>query len=312
MKREGVITILGPTATGKTALAARLAFEIGGEVISADSRQVYRGMDIGTGKDYTDYVVEGITIPSHLIDIADPGYEYNIFEFQQDFHRVYNEIKGRGKAPIMCGGSGMYLETILKGYRLADESTDEEFLEELETKSDDHLIELLKTWKPLHNKTDIEDRRRIMKALLVARQSKIDDETLKAQRYPAIQSVIFGISFPRGLVKTRITERLKNRLDNGMVAEVEKLLASGILPERMMKYGLEYKFITMFITGKLTYSDLFENLNIAIRQFAKRQMTWFRRMERQGFVIHWIDGRLPLEQKIEIILGSNGIGERHL
>ena len=311
LKPQTLITILGPTATGKTALAAGLASVINGEVISADSRQVYRGMDIGTGKDYDDYKVGGITIPFHLIDIAEPGYEYNIFEYQKDFHRVYDDITGRGKTPVLCGGSGMYLEAVLKGYQLIKASVDIELQAALEQLTNEQLIGLLKSYKPLHNKTDIEDRQRILKALLISRNVMPDEETRKVKKYPVVNSLIFGISLPRELVKARITERLKNRLETGMIAEVEKLLAGGISPERLIQYGLEYKFITLYLTGKTSYAELFENLNIAIRQFAKRQMTWFRRMERQGFTIHWIDGRLPVKQKIEIILHSTGISERN-
>jgi tRNA dimethylallyltransferase len=298
-----MITILGPTATGKTALAARLAYETGGEVISADSRQVYRRMDLGTGKDYQDFIVGGTKVPFHLIDIAEPGEEYNIFEYQKDFSTAYHDITSRGNYPILCGGSGMYIEAVLKGYRLPVAATDENFVKELDQKSDNELIGILKTLKPLHNKTDIEDRSRMLKAILIiAGQTKIAVSNENGQDFPSISPNIFGISFPRELVMSRIVERLKTRLDQGMITEVENLIAEGISPERLMKYGLEYKFITLYITGKISYPELFENLNIAIRQFAKRQMTWFRRMERQGFDIKWIDGRLPLEQKIDIIL----------
>ena len=300
-----MITILGCTATGKTALAASLAYEIDGEVISADSRQVYRRMDLGTGKDYEDFIVEGTKIPFHLIDIAEPGEEYNIFEYQKDFFEVYKEINARKKNTILCGGSGMYIEAVLKGYRLPAADKDENFIEELEKKSDFELIGLLKKLKPLHNKTDIEDRSRMLKAILIARQTEPTERNENGQDLPAIRSDIFGISFPRELVMSRIAERLRTRLDQGMVKEVENLMAEGISAERLMKYGLEYKFITLYITGKISYPELFENLNIAIRQFAKRQMTWFRRMERQGFIIQWIDGRLPLEQKIDIILKTD-------
>lgn len=306
-----MITILGPTATGKTTLAAHLAYELNGEVISADSRQVYRGMDIGTGKDYGDYLVDGIQVPYHLIDIVDPGYEYNIFEYQQDFLKAYTDIINRGKTPILCGGSGMYLEAVLKGYRLTKARNDMDFLSTLEDKSDDQLVEILKSFKTPHNITDFEDRPRLVKSILVARAAKTSMEqnnpepsqarTFQAQPFPKINSVIFGISYPRGLVKARITKRLESRLEHGMIGEVEKLLASGITPERLMKYGLEYKFVVLHLSGKISRDDLLLELNIAIRQFAKRQMTWFRRMERHGTKIHWIDGRLPLETKLEEI-----------
>ena len=296
-----MITILGPTASGKTVLAAHLAANMNGEVISADSRQVYRGMDIGTGKDYTGYVVNGIPVPHHLIDIVDPGYEYNIFEYQNDFRKVYHDICDRKKTPVLCGGSGMYLEAVLKGYQLAKAETDDEFIISLQDKSDDDLVDILKSYKTLHNITDIEDRPRLLKALLIAYQTKGAAQQIADRDFPTIESTIFGIIYPRGLLKHRITERLENRLNNGMITEVEHLLGNGIPPARLMKYGLEYKFITLFITGEISRSAMFSQLNIAIRQFAKRQMTWFRRMERQGFHIHWIDGRLPVDQKLKEI-----------
>lgn len=307
-----MFTILGPTATGKTALAAHLAHELNGEVISADSRQVYRGMDIGTGKDYGDYIVKGIPVAYHLIDIVDPGYEYNIFEFQKDFLKAYKDITGRKKTPILCGGSGMYLEAVLKGYRLAKAGNDAGFSSTLEDKTDDQLIEILKSYRTPHNITDFEDRPRLVKAILVARSaeqspSQINQESVQNpstpdQPFPKINSTIFGISYPRGLVKARITKRLEYRLEHGMIEEVEKLLSTGITPERLMKYGLEYKFVALHLSGKISRNDLLRELNIAIRQFAKRQMTWFRRMERQGMKIQWIDGRLPLETKLAEIL----------
>jgi tRNA dimethylallyltransferase len=335
-----LITILGPTATGKTALAARLAYELNGEVISADSRQVYRGMNIGTGKDYDDYFVNGTLVPYHLIDIVDPGYEYNIFEYQKDFLKAYDDILRRKKLPILCGGSGMYLEAVLKGYRLARAEGDDGFLDSLQDKSDDELVEILRSYKTLHNITDLEDRPRLLKAIRIAhaaqisnieyRISNIEPEIRRAKseiripnseirnpnrseaelggakseirnNFPKIKSTIIGIDYPRGLVKARIRTRLEYRLEHGMIAEVEQLLAKGIAPERLMKYGLEYKFVTLFLSGKISRAELENDLNVAIRQFAKRQMTWFRRMERQGVKIHWIDGRLPPEKKVSDI-----------
>jgi tRNA dimethylallyltransferase len=310
-----MLTILGPTATGKTALAARLAFELNGEVISADSRQVYRGMNIGTGKDYDDYIIDGVHIPVHLIDIVDPGYEYNIFEYQKDFLNAYNDILGRKKLPVLCGGSGMYLEAVLKGYRLVKADTNDEFLSSLQDKQEEQLVEILKSFKTPHNITDFEDRPRLMKAIMVARSTQMTGlhgqqdpilvNSMKPDTFPTIDSTIFGISYPRGLVKARITKRLEYRLDHGMIGEVQQLLTGGISPERLMKYGLEYKFITLFLTGKISRTNLAVELNIAIRQFAKRQMTWFRRMERQGLKIHWIDGKLPLEKKVDEIRSNH-------
>jgi tRNA dimethylallyltransferase len=305
-----VVTILGPTATGKTELAARLAYEVNGEVISADSRQVYRGMSIGTGKDYDDYLVGGVKIPYHLIDIVDPGYEYNIFEYQKDFLKAYQNITNRDKIPILCGGSGMYLEAVLQGYRLAASRNDEDYLESVRDLTDDQLTGILRSYKTPHNITDFEDRQRLLKAIIVARSSdkgnqpgNTDTQTGRQQQhiFPIIDSVIIGISYPRGLIKARISKRLEYRLKNGMVEEVEHLLSGGISPERLMKYGLEYKFVTLFLLGKISGDDLYESLNIAIRQFAKRQMTWFRRMEKKGMKIHWLDGKLPMKKKVEEI-----------
>lgn len=306
-----MITILGPTATGKTALAARLAYELNGEVISADSRQVYRGMTIGTGKDYDDYIVNGTQVPYHLIDIADPGSEYNIFEYQQDFLQVYHDILDRNKLPVLCGGSGMYLEAVLKGYRLAKARNDDGFLATLRDKPDDELVDILRSYKTLHNITDLEDRPRLLKAIRVARATRQDgsadahgdceQDAGSKSSFPAIPSTVFGISYPRGLVKARISSRLAYRLEHGMIEEVSRLLDGGITPDRLMKYGLEYKFVTLFLTGQLSRGDLFVKLDIAIRQFAKRQMTWFRRMERQGIKINWIDGRMLLEKKVDKI-----------
>lgn len=303
--KQPLITILGCTATGKTALAAKLAFSVDGEVISADSRQVYRHMDIGTGKDYSDYIVEGQNIPAHLIDIAEPGEEYNIFRYRYDFNKVYTDITGRGKQAILCGGSGMYLESVLKGYHLPEIINEQVTAQELEKMQDEELLDMLGSLKPLHNKTDTEDRARMIKAIQIATQPK---QELCIESGP-IPSAIFGVHFPRGLVKARIATRLKQRLDQGMIEEVKELINMGITPERLMKYGLEYKFIALYLTGKITFNELSELLYIAICQFSKRQMTWFRRMERQGFQIQWIDGRLPIDEKLEIILRSAALSK---
>ena len=302
-----MLTILGPTATGKTALAARVAHELNGEVISADSRQVYRGMTIGTGKDYDDYIVDGTRVPVHLIDIVDPGYEYNIFEYQKDFLKAYHDILDRKKLPVLCGGSGMYLEAILKGYQLAKPASDEKFLTSVQEKTETELTDILKSYKVPHNITDFEDRTRLLGAIRIAHANKEFQATNDANyesgsQFPGISSTIIGIDFPRGLVKTRIRTRLEYRLEHGMIEEVEHLLAGGITPERLMKYGLEYKFVTLFLMEKISRANLLTELNIAIRQFAKRQMTWFRRMERQGLKIHWIDGRLPFEKMMREII----------
>ncbi|MEI7663782.1 MAG: tRNA (adenosine(37)-N6)-dimethylallyltransferase MiaA [Bacteroidota bacterium] len=306
-----LLAILGPTATGKTALAAHLACELGGEVISADSRQVYRGMDIGSGKDLWDYQVGDYQVPYHLIDIADPGYEYNIFEYQRDFLAVYRDIAARDKVPVLCGGSGMYLDAILRGYRLAGAATGEACPADLQEKSFGQLVDLLRSYKTPHNITDFEDRPRLVKAIMVARASATGDSADKDQPvsaggspdqpFPKIDSIIFGISYPRELLKIRISARLEDRLANGMVGEVEALLQQGISPGRLMKYGLEYRYVTLFVTGRMSHPEMSERLNIAIRQFAKRQMTWFRHMERRGMKINWIDGLLPTEKRAELV-----------
>jgi len=294
-----MLVILGPTASGKTALAARLAYDLDGEVISADSRQVYRGMDIGTGKDCGDYLVKGKKVPVHLIDIVDPGYEYNVFEYQQDFIKVYHDITGRGKTPILCGGSGMYLEAILKGYDLKTIEPEPAFKESLKLKTDEELKEMLLSLRATHNTTDLIDRERVIKAIEIA---AISDRDKKHQdELPALNPILFGIRFERETLRNRITDRLKNRLQNGMIEEVQALLDKGLTPDQLKFYGLEYRFITMFLKKELDYQKMLTLLNTAIHQFAKRQMTWFRRMERNGFTIHWIDGRLDPEKKKEFV-----------
>jgi len=306
-----LITILGPTATGKTALAARLAYELGGEVISADSRQVYKGMTIGAGKDYEDYLVNGVQIPYHLVDIAEPGHEYNIFEYQRDFFEAYGGITGRNRLPILCGGSGMYLETVLKGYQLYQAAESDDYLASLNQMTDQELMLLLQSITTPHNITDYEDRQRMIKAIMVARSTKhhlkdstgrLSEDNQGQYSFPRIESTIFGISYPREMVMARIAARLEQRLEHGMIEEVNHLLACGLTPDRLIRYGLEYKFVTLYITGKISRNELSLKLNIAIRQFAKRQMTWFRRMERQGCQIIWIDGRLSSDQKVAEIL----------
>jgi tRNA dimethylallyltransferase len=298
-----MITILGPTASGKTLLAASVASRLDGEIISADSRQVFRHMTIGTGKDYSDYTVEGKTIPCHLVDIAEPGTEYNIFRFQQDFLEAFHDIKRRGKLPLLCGGSGMYLEAVLKGYHLPEATPSEAFLDLLQNKTDAELEALLRARKPLHNKTDLESRERMIMALSIISETSANNPG-RATNYsfPDITSQIFGISLPRSLVKQRITNRLQFRLENGMLEEIQQLLSMGITPERLMRYGLEYKFGTMFIIGRISRDELLTGLNQAIHQFSKRQMTWFRRMERQGLRIHWIDGRQDLSDMISEVI----------
>ncbi len=303
-----MITILGPTASGKTPLAAALAQRIDGEIISADSRQVYRRMDIGTGKDLADYtsVVDGspVNIPYHLIDICEPGTKYNLFQYQQDFFDAYNNIRGRGKTPILCGGTGLYIEAVLKGYQLSPVPQNPELRARLEGKSLEELTEMLRELKQqngsvMHNTTDVDTAQRAIRAIEIE---------MEQQNYPLtshlspLSSLIIGVNIDRDLRREKITRRLKARLDEGMVDEVRGLLAEGIPAEDLIYYGLEYKYLTEYIIGKLTYDEMFRQLEIAIHQFAKRQMTWFRGMERRGFTIHWIDATLPMEEKVEQIL----------
>lgn len=295
-----MITILGPTATGKTTLAAHLANLIHGEVISADSRQVYRGMDIGTGKDIEEYTVNGNKIPYHLVDIVEPGYEFNVYEFQKNFLEAYSAIDKKGSIPILCGGTGMYIESVLKGYKLIDVPRNDLLREELELKDEMELVELLETYKTLHNTTDTSERERLVRAIEI--QKYYDDNPDIDTHFPNIETKIFGIDFDRRVVRMRITERLEERLQNGMIEEVKGLLDSGIKPEQLTFYGLEYKWVTDYLEEKIAYNEMFRRLNTAIHQFSKRQMTWFRRMEKQGFEINWIDGNLSLEDKISFIL----------
>ncbi|MBR1388881.1 MAG: tRNA (adenosine(37)-N6)-dimethylallyltransferase MiaA [Prevotella sp.] len=299
-----MITILGPTASGKTPVAARLAAEIGGEIISADSRQVYRRMDIGTGKDLADYVVDGKQIPYHLIDIREPGTKYNLFEYQQDFYDVYQDIRRRGAEPILCGGTGLYIEAVLKGYKLSPVPQNQALRDSLEDRSLDELTQMLielkaKNGSTMHNKTDVDSCQRAIRAIEIETYN-IEHPTPRRE-LPPVDSLIIGISIDRELRREKITRRLKNRLEEGMVSEVKALLDEGIPAEDLIYYGLEYKFVTEYLTGRTTYDEMFTRLEIAIHQFAKRQMTWFRGMERRGFNIHWIDATLTMDEKIEKI-----------
>ena len=301
-EKYNLITILGPTASGKTSVAAKIAFILDGEVISADSRQVYRGMDLGTGKDYADYMVGGKQVPYHLIDIVDAGYEYNVYEYQKDFLKIFEDVTIRDKLPVMCGGSGLYLEAILKNYKLIQVPNDEILREKLAGKSLEELTEILKTYKNyLHNQTDIENEKRAIRAIEIEEYYLTHPEIDTGM--PDIRSLVVGMKFDRLSRRKRITNRLRQRFKEGMLDEVQRLLDSGLSPEQLTYYGLEYKFMTQHLTGQITYSEMFEGLNVAIHQFAKRQMTWFRRMEKQGTEIHWLDGYMPLEEKVEKILG---------
>lgn len=286
-----MICIVGPTASGKTRYAVQMAYKLGGEIISADSRQVYRGMDIGTGKDLSEYTINGTNIPYHLIDIADPGYKYNIFEYQRDFHKAFDDITSRGKQPILCGGSGLYIEAATQGYSLQEVPPDPALREELEQHPHEKLVEMLELYKPLHNTTDTTSRKRLIRALEIAihtqRQEAGAAEAVR--EYPPVQARYIGIKVSREERIARIDRRLKHRLQNGMIEEVDNLLKKGLPPEDLIYYGLEYKFVTLYLTGRISREQMEESLAVAIHQFAKRQMTWFRGMERSGARIHWTE-----------------------
>lgn len=294
-----LLCVLGPTASGKTALAVRMAAELGGEVISADSRQVYRGMDIGTGKDLEEYDYEGRSIPYHLIDIVDAGYKYNVFEYQQDFVKVWKDCKNRNVFPVLCGGSGLYLEAVLKAYRLLAVPVNEALRKTLENKSLSELSAILSTYKRMHNTTDVDTVKRAVRAIEIEEYYKL--HSCIGEEFPEIHPLIVGVDVSREVRRARIDKRLQERLKNGMVEEVQRLLEQHVAPEDLIYYGLEYKYLTLYLTGRLAYKDMVEKLNIAIHQFAKRQMTWFRKMERQGFPIHWIDGNLPMNEKVMLV-----------
>lgn len=302
---QKMITILGPTASGKTSLAAALAARIDAEIISADSRQVYRGMTIGTGKDLDDYRQGDRLIPYHLIDICEPGTKYNLFQYQQDFHLIYNNIVARGVRPILCGGTGLYIESVLKGYALSPVPQNQALRDKLADKSLAELTEMLEDLKRrnhsvMHNRTDVDTAQRAIRAIEIEtynREHPTDNRTL-----PPIDSVIIGVDINREERRRKITQRLKQRLEEGMVDEIRQLLDRGIAPENLIYYGLEYKFVTEYVIGKTSYEEMFRQLEIAIHQFAKRQMTWFRGMERRGFTIHWIDALDPMDSKVAQIM----------
>lgn len=296
-KKNKLIVVLGPTATGKTQFAAHLANKLNGEIISADSRQIYRKMNLGTGKDYEDYLVDSKQIPYHLIDIHDPGYKYNVFEFQADFLQAYSLIINKGKYPILCGGTGMYIEAVTKGYKLAAVPVNSKLRKKLENSSLPELGQVLAGYKRLHNKSDSDTIKRAVRAIEIEEYYSKNPEL--TQDYPTFDPVYLGLNIDRELRREKITRRLKKRLQSGMVEEVQTLLEEGISSETLVYYGLEYKFITLYLTGMLSYADMFEKLNIAIHQFAKRQMTWYRKMEREGIQIHWIDGLLQMDEKVE-------------
>ena len=298
-----LITILGPTASGKTTLATHLAAKINGEIISADSRQIYRGMNLGTGKDLCEYTIDGKEIPYHLIDIHPAGYKYNLYEYQRDFLNAYDSILQRGTQPILCGGTGLYIEAVLGGYRLLEVPVNEPLRQSLEGKSLDELSHILDTYPNYHrhNQTDVDTVKRAIRAIEIA-DYYAHNESIDTD-YPTLNPIIIGVDIDRELRREKITRRLKTRLDEGMLDEVKGLLDSGIHPDDLIYYGLEYKFLTQHLIGELSFDEMFKGLETAIHQFAKRQMTWFRGMERRGFTIHWVDGSLPVEERVDAVLG---------
>jgi tRNA dimethylallyltransferase len=294
--QKKLITVLGPTASGKTAFAVELARTLDGEIISADSRQIYRRMDIGTGKDLSEYTVNGKPIPCHLIDIRDPGDKYTLFDYRHDFHVALQDILSRNKRPILCGGTGLYIESVLKGYNLPDVPANPELRKSLEGKSLGELTQILQSFRPLHNTTDTDTKKRAIRAIEIA-QFQAQQKT-SAYDFPPLESTVLGLSIDRELRREKITTRLKTRLQEGMIDEVKQIIDSGVSPDDLIYYGLEYKFVTLFVLGTISYEEMYRQLEIAIHQFAKRQMTWFRGMERRGIPIHWIDATLPMPQKL--------------
>ncbi len=291
------ITILGPTASGKTPFATALALHLDAEIISADSRQIYRKMDLGTGKDLEDYTIDGKDIPYHLIDIVDAGYKYNVFEYQQDFINAYNDIKSRGKNVILCGGTGLYLEAVLKGYKLLPVPENKELRESLQDKTLEELTQMLQQYKELHNTTDVDTCKRAIRAIEIEEYYK--SRPTEESYFPTLNSLVVGVDIDREKRRQKISKRLQTRLDEGMVDEVRSILNDGVAPEDLIYYGLEYKYLTQYVIGELSYDEMVNGLEIAIHQFAKRQMTWFRGMERRGFLINWVSADLSTEEKIK-------------
>ena len=299
MDSYNLVTILGPTACGKTTLAVALANRLSTAVISADSRQVYRSMDLGTGKDLGEYTLNGRDIPYHLIDIVDAGYKYNVFEYQRDFLKVYENLRADGQLPVLCGGTGMYLESVLRGYRLVEVPENRELRDSLAEKSLEELTDILRGYKQLHNTTDVDTCKRAIRAIEIEEYYRTNDVNIR--EFPKINSLTIGLDVSRELRRERISRRLRERLEQGMVDEVRGILAAGVAPDDLIYYGLEYKYLTMYVIGQLTYEEMVSQLEIAIHQFAKRQMTYFRGMERRGVPIHWIDSALSTDEKVEQI-----------
>ncbi|MFC2090121.1 tRNA (adenosine(37)-N6)-dimethylallyltransferase MiaA [Bacteroidota bacterium] len=300
MMKPELISIMGHTAAGKTGVAARIARVVDGEVISADSRQVYRGMDLGTGKDYADYIIQGSPIPYHLIDILNAGEEYNVFKFQEDFFKVYGKIKEKGKVPVLCGGSGMYIESVLRQYDLPRVPANHTLREELQKKDISEIVDMLKQYKGLHNSTDTRSKKRAIRAVEIAQQ--MENTGWRRNDLPGISSLNVVVFFSRETRRARITERLKQRLAEGMVDEAKELLRKGVSHDKLAYYGLEYKYLSLYLKGELAYEAMVEKLNTAIHQFAKRQMTYFRGMEKRGISIHWLSGEIgPDEMTNKIV-----------
>jgi len=299
MREYDLVTIVGPTASGKTTFACHLAYSLDTEIISGDSRQVYRSMDIGTGKDLSDYTVNGKKIPYHLIDIREAGEKYNMFEYQHDFHKAYTDIKSRGKIPILCGGSGLYIESVLKGYSLVNVPENKELREKYSDHTLQQLTTILESYKTLHNKTDVDTAQRAIRAIEIEEYKKANP--LEQNEFPPLNSLVIGVDINRELRRRKISERLRARLKEGMIEEIQSILDKGIAADDLIYYGLEYKYVTLYILGQLSYEDMFSQLEIAIHQFAKRQMTWFRGMEKRGIDIHWINTEIPTEEKIKQI-----------
>lgn len=296
MNDYDLVTIVGPTASGKTEFACHLAYDLDTEIISGDSRQVYKSMDIGTGKDLKDYIVNGKSIPYHLIDIREAGDKYNIFEYQHDFHKAYTDLRGRDKQPILCGGSGLYVESVLRGYSLVNVPENKELRETYENYTLLELKKILESYKTLHNTTDVDTAQRAIRAIEIEEYKKT--HPLEQNEFPPLNSLVVGVDIERQLRRNKISKRLKSRLEEGMIEEIQNILDKGVSAEDLIYYGLEYKYVTLYIKKQLTYNEMFSQLEIAIHQFAKRQMTWFRGMEKRGVHIHWIDATLTMEKKI--------------
>ncbi len=299
-----ILVITGPTATGKTRLAALVADRLGGEVVSADSRQVYRGMDIGTGKDLSDYIVDGRRVPVHMVDIVDAGYRYNVYEYQRDFLKVFGEMTARGAFPVVCGGSGMYVDSIVSGYRLIQVPVNGQLRAMLAGRSLDELTDILAQYKSLHNKTDVDTVKRAVRAIEIA--DYYAHHPVDESPFPVRSPLVTAVFFDRETRRQRISARLRSRLEGGMIEEVQRLVAAGVNPDDLIYYGLEYKYVTLYLLNRLNYDEMVQKLEVEIHRFAKRQMTWFRGMERRGITINWIDGQLPEEEKAELIISMIG------